>query len=57
MVLADSPPLALAASHAANRPSCLITNLVWDHVYTPYLEMVSPELKDRYHKMIQQVGS
>jgi hypothetical protein len=46
LVIADAPPLACAAAHAAGVPAIVVANFTWDWIYAYYPEFdeVAPEV-------------
>ena len=41
LVIADVPPLAIAAAHAASIPSVVVSNFTWDWIYAYYPQFAS----------------
>jgi len=44
LVIADAPPIAIAAAHAAGMPSVLVSNFTWDWIYAfyPQFDSIAP---------------
>jgi hypothetical protein len=55
LVIADAPPLACAAAHAAGVPAMVVSNFTWDWIYEGYAEELwrapdlIPAIRAAYH--------